>query len=180
MTSSQESKSLPWDEAEKAINKEIKWLKETILEYPHKDKIFYYCNDCIFRRLAILIISGNVKAKDIKSSICLWGEEKSFPVGKPHGKEWHAHMMGLISTYFKSNGYDITVEPNLNKGRADLGIYKNGERNLFIEVGTISLSKLLFNLESMEGSDLLLVVDNKRAVEFSIIKSAFLRSGKNI
>jgi hypothetical protein len=55
--------------------------------------------------------------------------------------------MKLVGSYFKSLGYQIIVEPNLNMGRADLGVYKKGERNLFIEIGTISLPKLLFNKE---------------------------------
>lgn len=165
------SRSLPWDIVEKAIIKEVKWLQDTIIETPHRDKDT--CKDCLYRRLAILILAGKIRTKDIKSSICLWGEEKSFPMGKPHGKEWHAEMMQLISSYFKSLDYDVTVEPNLNMGRADLGVYKNGERDLFIEVGTVSLPKLLFNLESMEGSDLLLVLDSNRAVEFSILKADF-------
>ena len=81
--------------------------------------------------------------------------------------------MRLISSYFKSLGYEVTIEPNLNMGRADLGVYKKGERDLFIEVGTVSLSKLLFNLESMEGSDFLLVLDSNQAIEFSILKADF-------
>jgi len=165
------SKSLPWDVIERAINKEIKWLKKTIIETPYKDKNI--CKDCLYRRLAILILSGNIKAKDIKSTVCLWGEEKPLSHSKPHGKEWHSKMMELINGYFKSLGYDVIAEPNLNMGRADLGIYKQGERDLFIEVGTISLAKLAFNLESMEGSDFLLVIDSNHAVEFSILKADF-------
>jgi len=166
-----QSKSLPWDVVEKAIIKEIKWLKETLIEAPHKDENI--CKDCVYRRLAILILSEKVRAKDIKSSVSLWGKEKSFPLGKPHGKEWHATMMKLVSSHFKSLNYDIAIEPNLNMGRADLGIYKKSERDLFIEVGTVSLPKLLFNLESMEGSDFLLILDLKHAVEFSILKANF-------
>lgn len=168
---SPQSKSLPWDVVERAIIKEVRWLKETITETLYKDKGI--CRDCIYRRLAILILSGKIKAKDIKSTICLWGEEESLPIGKPHGKEWHSEMMKLLNSYFKSLGYDVTIEPNLNMGRADLGVYKNGERNLFVEVGTVSLQKLLFNLESMEGSDFLLVLASNHALEFSISKADF-------
>lgn len=164
-------KSLPWDVVEKAIAKEVKWLKETIIEIPHKDKDI--CKDCVYRRLAILILSGKIKARDIKSTVRLWGKEKSLPIDKPHGQEWHTEMMKLVNEYFKSLGYDTAIEPNLNMGRADLGVYKNGERNLFIEIGTVSPPKLLFNLESMEDSDFLLVLDSNHAVEFSILKADF-------
>lgn len=164
-------KSLPWDVVEKAIIKEIDWLKENIETF--RDKEESVCYGCILRRIAILIVSGKIKAKDIKSKNCLWGEKKSISIGKSHGKEWHSEMMSLIMGYFELEGYRVAMEPNLNKGRADLGVYKTGERNLFIEVGTISLSKLLFNLESMEGSDILLVLSVVHAIEFSILKADF-------
>lgn len=92
-----------------------------------------------------------------------------FFMGKPHGKEWHSEMMKLVASYFQSLKYEINIEPNLNFGRADLGVYKKGKRNLFIEVGTVSISKLMLNFESMKGSDILLVLDSKHAVEFSIL-----------
>ena len=171
---SSQLKSLPWHLVEESIVKEIKWLQEIIIEtHHHKDRDDNICRGCVYRRLAILILAGKIKAKDIKSSICLWGEEKSFPVGKPHGKEWHAETMKLVSSYFKYLGYDVAIEPNLNMGRADLGAYRKDERNLFIEIGTVLLPKLLFNLESMEGSDFLLVLDLNHAVEFSILKADF-------
>lgn len=165
-----ESKSLPWDLVEKAVAEEIKWLKETILETPYKeDKDI--CKNCIFRKLAILILAGKIKAKDIKSSVSLFGRNKSFAIGKPHGKEWHSEMMKLVASYFKYLGYDVVIEPNLSMGRADLGFYKEGKRNLFVEVGTVSLPKLLHNFTIMEGSDLLLVLDSNHVVKFSIIRA---------
>jgi len=168
---SYQSKSLPWQMVEKAIAKEVKWLKETIIEGFHKEKD--YCKDCVFRKLAILIISGRIKAKDIKSTICLWGKEKSFFIGKPHGKKWHTEMMKLVANYFRSLGYSVAIEPKLNMGRADLGIYKKSERNLFVEIGTVSLPKLLFNLESMEGSGFLIVLDSNHGVEFSVLNAGY-------
>ncbi len=77
-------------------------------------------------------------------------------------------MMKLVASYFKSLEYEVLIEPNLNFGRADLGIYKDGKRNLFIEAGTVSISKLLINLSSMESSDILVVLDSNHAIEFSI------------
>lgn len=163
------SKSLPWDIVEKAIAKEIKWLKETIEASPFvEDKLT--CKDCIFRNIAILILTGKVKAKDIKSSISLFGRKRSFPIIKSHGGPEHFETMKLVATYFNTLGYDVVAEPNLNWGRADLGVYKKGKRNLFIEVGTISLQKLLLNLLSMKEADFLLVLDTNHAVEFSVLE----------
>lgn len=172
MMHTNKTKSLPWNEVEQAINQEIRWLENTITDFPFNTK--KDCKKCIFRRLAILILSGKVKAKDIKSSVCLWGKDLSFVIGKPHGKEWHSEMMKLVASYFQSLKYEIDIEPNLNFGRADLGVYKEGKRYLFIEIGTLSISKLLINLESMQGSNLLLVLDSKHAVEFSILDTDVL------
>src|SRR3989344_2878349 len=161
------SKSLPWDLVENAINKEINWLNDTILEFHYNDAE-KACRNCIYRRLALLILTGRIKAKDIKSSVNLFGSKRSLTIGKPHGKQWHFTMMKVIATYFKSLDYEVVIEPNLNMGRADLGIYQKSTRNLFIEVGTISLSKLLHNLSTMKGVDFLLVLDSKHVVEFSV------------
>lgn len=172
MSPTSKLESLPWDVIERAINEEVKWLKEVILESPYKsgDDV---CKDFIYRRMAILIVSGKIEATDIKSAISLWGKEIISSANKPHGKAWHAKMMKLVMSHFKSLGFDVVIEPNLNMGRGDLGIYKKGKRDLFIEVGTISLPKLLFNLESMESSNFLLVLDLNHAVEFSVIKAGF-------
>lgn len=170
--SKSKSKSLSWDIIERAIAEEIKWLQKTIPEGFHKNKE-NYCKDCTYRRIASLIVMGKIKAKDIKSSVCLWGKEKSSLNSKPHGKDWHNEMMNLVYNYFKSLGFNLAIEPNLNKGRADLGIYKEGERNLLVEIGTVSLPKLLFNLESMEESDFLLVLGSNRVVKFSVLRSGY-------
>jgi len=165
---SPKSKSLPWDIVEKAIYKEIKWLKETILESPfvEDEKV---CKNCIYRNIAILMLTGKIKVKELKSSVSLFGRKKTFLIRKTHGKEEHSGLMKLIATYFKTLGYDVIIEPNVSMGRADLGIYRGGKRNLFVEVGTTSISKLLINLMTMKDSDILLVLDSNHAVEFSIL-----------
>lgn len=161
------SKSLPWDEVENAIKKEIEWLEETITDSPFQEKD--NCKKCIFRRIAILILTGKIKAKEIKSSVSLWGDDKSLVLGKTHGQEWHSEMMKLVASYFYSLKYEVDIEPDLRFGRADLGVHKKGKRNLFIEVGTVSVSKLLLNLESMKDSDILVVLDSNHTVELSIL-----------
>lgn len=170
------SKSLSWNTVEKAILKEQEWLRNSLLKPFHKEgEDFYksnFCEDCIFRRMAILIVSGKVGAKDISSKKSLWGGKRLENI-KPHGRDWHKKMMNLVATYFRSLGYDVVIEPHINKGRADLGIYKTGEKNLFIEVGSVSLPKLLFNLESMENSIFLIILSLKNAIEFSVKKAGY-------
>jgi hypothetical protein len=168
----QNRNSLPWNLVEKAINKEVRWLKGVVLESPH-DKA---CKDCILRRIAILIVSGRIRAKHIKtrrSLFCINDKRlPNLPPRKAHGKEWHNKMMDVAINYFKSSGHRVVLEPNLNKGKADLGVFKNN-KSLFIEIGTVSLSKLLINLESMKGSTFLIVIDNNQAIEFSVLKSGY-------
>lgn len=171
------SKSLPWDTVEKAILKEQEWLESSLLKPFYKESEDFYksklCENCIFRRMAILIVSGNVKAKDIKSKKMLFDSKESLENIKPHGKEWHQKMMNLAAIHFKSQRFDVMVEPFLNKGRADLGVYNSKKKNFFIEIGSVSLPKLLFNLESMEDSTFLMVLDEKHAIELFVKKADY-------
>jgi len=54
----------------------------------------------------------------------------------------------------------------LNFGRADLGVYKDGRKNTYVEVGTTSLYKTWMNMCSMRESVFLFVPSDKYAVEF--------------
>jgi len=75
-TRSKQSKSLPWDVVEKAIKKEVDWLRSVIDTFSKEEKsipldekgIPISCRECLLRKIAILIISGKVKAKEIKKS----------------------------------------------------------------------------------------------------------------
>lgn len=84
-----------------------------------------------------------------------------------HGKDWHKETMKTIETYFLSAGYKVIREPNLSWGRADLGIYKKGHRDLYIEVGTTSLSKLWINLATMPNIIYLLHPNDNIILEFN-------------
>ena len=75
--------------------------------------------------------------------------------------------MGALTTYFENQGFEVIPEPFLNKGRADLGIYKDGYKDLFIEVGTTSAYKLWWNLQMLTDSVILLVPDENHAIEFT-------------
>ena len=84
-----------------------------------------------------------------------------------HGGSWHKQMMDVITEYFENQGFEVISEPFLSKGRADLGIYKHGHMDLFVEVGTTSAYKLWWNLQMLMNSKILLVPDEKRAIEFT-------------
>ena len=174
----QNKKPLPWHIIEKQILKEMNWLRVTIDTPPFSKSdpcVPIKCPECLLRKIAILIINGKVKAKEIKKTSLL----KSFWAGKSrnsnqkrksnkiHGSAWHNATMEKIENHFLCQNFEVEREPNLYWGRADLGIYKNGEKDLHIEVGTISLFKLLINLKMMKNCIYLIVPDDKKLIEFT-------------
>ena len=92
---------------------------------------------------------------------------------KKHGKEWHSDMMSHVEQFFNEHEYIVEREPRLNYGTGDLYVFKNGERPIFIEIGTTSLYKLLYNLSTMVGSDFLLIPKENSAIEFSVLRSNY-------
>lgn len=169
---------LPWHIVEKAINDEIFWLKEVIhtrdkidLPISSEEISIWATNYYLYRLIAILIVSGIIKAREIKSmpNYDLWDgltKSVSLPISARHGQEWHRKMIDIIEHYFKSQEYEVTIEPFLNHGRADLGVFKDRKKNLYVEVGTTSLDKLCLNLSTMKESIFLLVAVEDKIIEF--------------
>jgi len=158
-----------WNEIEYKINKEINFLEGNILPSPYRQNDPIKCNDCIFRQIAILIVSGKIKVRKI---ICdsnkIWrqnGDIKPSTAGKRHGAIWHDSTIKTIEDYFKLNNYTTQLEPNLHYGRADIGITS---LNLFIEVGTINLYKLYCNLINMTDCKIIVVSENNNFIEFNL------------
>jgi len=83
-----------------------------------------------------------------------------------HGKDWHRKTIEQIENHFLSCGCKIVREPTLYWGRADLGVYKRGECDLLIEVGTTSFYKLWINLEMSKNSIYLIVPNDDKLIEF--------------
>ena len=82
-------------------------------------------------------------------------------------------MMKRIEIHFLAKGFQVEREPNITWGRADLGIYKTGQKTLYVEVGTTSLRKLFINLKGMKNFVYLIVPNESRLIEFtdnSIVK----------
>jgi len=66
--------------------------------------------------------------------------------------------MDTIYEYFKILGDKVVLEPTLNYGRADLGVISNSNnKNIYIEVDTVSLFKLWYNLSTMKNTTFLVV-----------------------
>jgi hypothetical protein len=158
---------LPWHIVEQQISNEIQWLKSSIPIFTTSCNNVKDC-ECDYRRIATAIVSGLIHAKEIKTNKpnTLWNNIKSESIKHKHGKGWHRDMMNLVDSYFSKDGFNIVTEPPLNFGRADLGVYKNGFRDLFVEIGTTSIHKLSLNLLSMPDVIFLLVPEENRIIEF--------------
>jgi len=163
---------LPWHIVEEAINREIEWLQR-VIEQTFIDKV-PGCDECryTFRKIALLIITGRIKAKEFiaREEHDLWDDltqKRGIKKSARHGGSWHRRMMDVITEYFENQGFEVIPEPFLSKGRADLGIYKDGYTDLLVEVGTISAYKLWWNLQMLTNSKILLVPDEKRVIEFT-------------
>jgi len=162
---------LPWHVVEGAINREIEWL-ERVIEQTVIGKV-PGCDDCryTYRKIALLIVTGKIRAKQFiaRDGHDLWDDltqKRGIKGFARHGGDWHKRMMDVITEYFENQGFEVISEPFLSHGRADLGVHKNGYMNLFIEIGTTSAHKLWWNLQMLTNSKVLLVPDEKRAIEF--------------
>jgi len=134
------------------------------------------CDDCryTYRKMALLIVTGKIKAKEFiaRDGHDLWDDltltqKHGIKGSARHGGDWHKKMMDLLTEYFEKQGFEVIPGPFLSQGRADLGIYRDGLIDLFVEVGITSAYKLWWNLQMLTNSKILLVPDEKRAIEFT-------------
>jgi len=161
---------LPWHVVEEAINREIEWLERAI-EQTVIGKV-PGCDDCryTFRKIALLILTGRIKAREFvaRDGHDLWDDltqRHGIKKSARHGGDWHRKMTDVIGEYLERQGFEVIAEPFLSQGRADLGVHKNGYRDLFVEIGTTSAHKLWWNLQMLTNSKILLVPDERRAIE---------------
>ena len=164
-----------WDTIEKKIREEINWLENNVDTFFKEEKTAPKgCRECFLRRIAILIVSGQVKATEITKIPSLKGfwvnkKIKRKDISKKrHGSDWHKETMDKIENHFLCLGFKVTREPDVYGGRSDLGVFKKGKPNLYIEVGTTSLFKLWLNLErkSIQNFTYLIVPNDEKLVEF--------------
>jgi hypothetical protein len=163
---------LPWHVVEEAINREIGWL-ERVIEQTVIGKM-PGCDDCryTFRKIALLIVIGKIKSKEFiaREGHDLWDDltqKHGIKKSARHGGVWHRKMMDVVTEYFANQGFEVIDEPFLSQGRADLGIYKDGHMDLFIEIGDTSPYKLWSNLQLLTNCKILLVPRENRVIEFT-------------
>lgn len=162
-----------WHEVEAQIQKEINWLRESIETFSDKEKYApINCRECLMRRIAVLIVSRKITSTEINKSSDLksfWTEIDQYNENARiyHGQDWHRETMGKIENHFTLQGFEVVREPNLHWGRADLGVHKKGEKDLYIEVGTTSFFKLWMNLNQMRNFTYLIVPSDNKLIEFT-------------
>ena len=173
--------SLAWHIVEEAVNKEINWLKRVIIQARPAEGPG--CDGCryTYRKIALLILTGKVRATEIraKQGHDLWDNlttGKNLDRLSRHGGAWHRKMMDVLGAYFAKQGFELVDEPFLAMGRADLGAYKRGRKDLFIEVGTTSVYKLWWNLQRLNNALILLVPSEAQAIEFICFDKNKLKS----
>lgn len=159
-----------WSAVEKIINNEIIWLKNSVPVLPENYKenpSFLKHDESILRKLAILIVGGKITATELLAqNDSFWGNTDSKRINW-HGQEWHKETMNKIYHYFEAAGHKVALEPRLNHGRADLGIDIKPYGTIFVEVGTVSLFKLWYNLSTMENSTFLIIPAENKIIEFT-------------
>jgi hypothetical protein len=77
-------------------------------------------------------------------------------------------MMDRLEHHFKQDGFAVEHEPSILFGRADLGVYKKNHKDLLVEVGSVSLYKLLANLQTLNNAKILVVPTSTTAIEFEV------------
>lgn len=169
-----------WGIVEEKIKKEVDWLREVVDTYSKEEKLAPMgCRECFMRRIAILIISGKIEAQEIKKSPLLeslWLNKKikKNRLKIHHGSDWHRETMDKIENHFLSLRFRVIREPTLHQGRTDLGVYKKGAPDLFIEVGTTSFFKLWLNLLTRRNFVYLIVPNDEKLIEFTHTKAKLL------
>jgi hypothetical protein len=163
---------LPWHVVEQAIREEEEWLRNIFQTQRGQGEHCDLCFNYALRLISLEIVKGRVRVQEFNASANVPDLWEGLTVNQQiehhayHGGSWHRKMMGVLEVYFESYGYNVEVEPHLSKGRGDLGVYKEGERNLYIEVGTVMIHKFWQNLVSMGDALFLVVPDERNAYEF--------------
>ena len=171
---------LPWHEVEQSILNEERWLSEVFNFGPYSGEDSApvppgLSNDKMLRQIAIAIVNGAVEACEIRSTLelGLWSDENKYieqidAGDERHGGHWHRTMMGMVKQHFSNEGFEVINEPFLSMGRADLGVYKSGYHDLYVEIGTTSLFKTWINMKTMPNTILLFIPTTSYAIEFKI------------
>jgi len=160
-----------WNETEIVIQREISWLKDNILPFHNDHNPTNISDDYFYRALAILIVSGKVKATEYTFNIdeLLSGIDCDSEIIKSHGSLWHDNTIKKLSDYLSTIYGFAKIEknqPSLLYGYADIFINDNSSTKTFIEIDTVSIFKLWLNLSLMQELVIINIKSNK-IIKFS-------------
>ena len=155
--------NLIWLDIEKVINDETYWLRNNIMAFQPNKNPLNYSDDIFYRLVAILIVSGLIKASEFnyrnKTDFDFINSDKQ--LFKKHGADWHNNMIKYLSSHFLKNNYKIDdSEPKLYYGHADLKIIKNN-KSIYFEIDTVSIFKLWINLLMYKNITIIVITQNK-------------------
>jgi len=158
-----------WYNIEKCISQEEVWLKSKISFFPqsYRSESPINCDNCIIKKIAVLIVSGYITATELPNVHFWQNNKKRLKEGrKRHGQEWHHNLMSRVAFYFENKKYKVEKEPKLFYGRADLGFFlKDNSSSVYIEIGTVSIFKIWYNLLAMQKIVFLLIPSENFIIE---------------
>jgi len=155
-----------WLEVERAIQREIVWLKDNIVPYQPNKNPLNYSDNIFYRSIAILIVSGSIKVTEYSYSHNYQQIIKKYSTNKKHGADWHNNIINYLAELFELSNYKVEKqEPKLYYGYADLKIVNNTET--YFEIDTINIFKLYVNLKLMEKINII-IITTKKIIKFEL------------
>lgn len=172
-------KGLEWHVVERALAVEKAWILKSFdfgqenRKHTSEEFTASLSRNEMLRQIGLLILRGTIRARELVSEKPngLWSDDLEWSHGhitERHGGEWHRAMMSIIKKHFEESGFKVVNEPALLWGRADLGVYKEGYKDILIEIGSTSLFKTWVNTHMMRNCLFLFVPSTTHAIEFDI------------
>lgn len=158
------NKLLTWAEIETVIRQEISWIKDGIFPYQKNVNPLNYSDDILYRLIAILIVSGKIRATEYDCS----NDSKTLMtspsiMSKKHGSDWHDSLIKYLASHFSNHGYKCDHSaPYLYYGHADLKIVDpENNKTIYFEIDTVNIFKLYINLLIMKNITIIIITFNK-------------------
>lgn len=154
-----------FNKSEEKIEEIVNFLIDNIDTSPFNQDDPIKCTRCLFRRIATLVLSKKIKISktNFKNEIAL-GVEIDKEKNK-QGSDWHNNYIEKLYTFLKAENIGVEKEPRMFFGRADLFIK---EKDVYIEIGTINLYKLLCNIVNMKNCYIHILPNDKYLIEIKI------------
>ncbi len=153
------------NKSEESIEEVINFLNNNIDASPFNQDDPIKCVHCLFRKIAILVLSKKIKIVKINFENKLDFNFKTDQEKNKQGSHWHNSIIENINIFLKNKNLETEKEPKMFFGRADLFVKK---KKLYIEVGTINIYKLLCNINNMKDCCIHILSNEKNLVEIKL------------